>query len=143
MNGSQQNDVLCHHGVLGMHWGRHMSGRKTSSSGKKSGHKKSTNTGSKKLSEMSDNQIRKRIGRMQLEKQYKSLIKELNPDTINKGEKEAQSSFKKATKDIALNSYKNIGQQTLTYILGKGVNKILGNEHDHSPINPKKGQKDK
>ena len=137
MNGSQQNDVLCHHGVLGMHWGRHMSGRKTSSSGKKS-----TNAG-RKLSEMSDNEIRKRIGRMQLEKQYKSLIKELNPDTINKGEKEAQSSFKKATKDIALNSYKNIGQQTLTYILGKGVNKILGNEHDHSPINPKKGQKDK
>lgn len=135
MNGSQQNDVLCHHGVLGMHWGRHMSGRKTSSSGKKSG--------KKKISEMSDDEIRKRIARMQLEKQYKSLIKELNPDTINKGEKEAQSSFKKATKDIALNSYKNIGQQTLTYILGKGVNKILGNEHDHSPINPKKGQKDK
>ena len=110
---------------------------------KKSGKKKITNAGSKKISEMSDNEIRKGIARMQLEKQYKSLIKELNPDTINKGEKEAQSSFKKATKDIALNSYKNIGQQTLTYILGKGVNKILGNEHDHSPINPKKGQKDK
>ena len=95
------------------------------------------------MSEMSDDEIRKRIARMELEKEYKSLIKELNPDTINKGEKKAQSSFKKATKDIALNSYKNIGQQTLTYILGKGVNKILGNEHDHSPINPKKGQKDK
>lgn len=135
MNGSQQNDVLCHHGVLGMHWGRHMSGRKTSSSGKKSG--------KKKISEMSDDEIRKRIARMQLEKQYKMLTKELNPDTINKGEKAAEPSFKKTTKDIALNSYKNIGQQTLTYILGKGVNKILGNEHDHSPINPKKGQKDK
>ena len=142
MNGSQQNDVLCHYGVLGMHWGRHMSGRKTSSSGKKSGKKKHTNAG-RKLSEMSDNEIRKRIERMQLEKQYKMLTKELNPDTIKKGEKEAQPSFKKTTKDIALNSYKNIGQQTLTYILGKGVNKILGNEHDRSPINPKKGQKDK
>lgn len=135
MNGSQQNDVLCHHGVLGMHWGRHMSGRKTSSSGKKSG--------KKKISEMSDDEIRKRIARMQLEKQYKMLTKELNPDTINKGEKAAEPSFKKTTKDIALNSYKNIGQQALTYILGKGVNKILGNEHDRSPINPKKGQKDK
>lgn len=135
MNGSQQNDVLCHYGVLGMHWGRHMSGRKTSSSGKKSG--------KKKISEMSDDEIRKRIARMQLEKQYKMLTKELNPDTINKGEKAAEPSFKKTTKDIALNSYKNIGQQALTYILGKGVNKILGNEHDRSPINPKKGQKDK
>lgn len=139
MNGSQQNDVLCHHGVLGMRWGRHMSGRKTSSSGKK----KRTNAGSKKISEMSDDEIRKRIARMQLEKQYKMLTKELNPDTINKGEKAAEPSFKKTTKDIALNSYKNIGQQALTYILGKGVNKILGNEHDRSPINPKKGQKDK
>lgn len=139
MNESQPNDVLCHHGVLGMRWGRHMSGRKTSSSGQK----KRTNAGSKKISEMSDNEIRKHIERMQLEKQYKMLTKELNPDTINKGEKAAESLFKKATKDIALNSYKNIGQQTLTYILGKGVNKILGNEHDRSPINPKKGQKDK
>lgn len=91
----------------------------------------------KSLQEMSDAEIRKCIDRMQLEKQYKGLYRELHPKQIAAGEK-----FMKSAKSVLGESMKNIGGQTATYIMGQEMNKLLKKAYpnDSRPIDPKKGQ---
>ena len=91
----------------------------------------------KSLQEMSDAEIRKCIDRMQLEKQYKGLYRELHPKQIAAGEK-----FMKSAKSVLGESMKNIGGQTATYIMGQEMNKLLKKAYpnDPRPIDPKKGQ---
>ncbi|ALY08694.1 hypothetical protein FDH65_gp07 [Arthrobacter phage Circum] len=82
------NDDLAHYGVPGMKWGR----RKASSSEYKSSrsvrrtpesadHKRSREIGKKKVSQMSNAELREITTRMQLEKQFKDL----NAPTVKKG----------------------------------------------------------
>ena len=90
----------------------------------------------KKISEMTDAELREKINRMELEKNYKRALKEINPETTSRG--------KKLAMDILENSARNIGTQAATYVMGKGANKVLGMIFDDmDAINPKKGQKDK
>lgn len=65
---------LMHIGVLGMKWGR----RKARSSGpdtSSADHKSAVQIKRKKLSEMSNDELKKLTTRLQLEKQYKDLSK--------------------------------------------------------------------
>lgn len=75
-------DTLYHYGILGMKWGKRksQSGRTTTSSKKAAesqsdDHKKKTNLKKKKVSEMSNAELKDLTTRMQLEKQYKDLRK--------------------------------------------------------------------
>lgn len=91
----------------------------------------------KKLSDMSDAEIQARIDRLKLEVRYKELV-------TDPAIKKSKSRGQKLVEDILEASAKNIGQQTATYLMGKGVNKALGQFfEDQEAINPKKGQKDK
>lgn len=91
----------------------------------------------KKLSEMSDAELQARIDRLNLEKRYNEL-------TRDPAAKKTKSRGQKLAEDILEASAKNIGTQTSTYLMGTGVNKILGQFfEDQEAINPKKGQKDK
>lgn len=91
----------------------------------------------KKLSDMSDAEIQAKIDRLNLEKRYKELM--TDPSV-----KKAKSRGQKIVEDILEASAKNVGTQTATYLMGKGVNKALGQFFDDDAvINPKKGQKDK
>lgn len=88
----------------------------------------------KKLSEMSDDEIQKRIDRINLEQRYKDLTK--NPQKQSRG--------KDFVIDVLDRSAKNIATQTATYLLGEAVNRSLGKKlGDINMVNPKKGQKDK
>lgn len=116
------------------------SSEKAGSSGKsrKTGlfKKKKTKTRSSEedLSEISSEELQKKINRIQLEKQYRDLT--TKPKTVSKGRQILNS--------ILESSSKNIGTQLTTYLMGNMVNsvaKALGSEADI--VNPKKGQKDK
>lgn len=89
---------------------------------------------------MSESELREKISRMNLEKQYKSLYKELHPKQITTGEK-----FVKSASSILGDSVKNIAGQTATYVMGQEMNKLLRKAYpdDNQPINPKKGQTEK
>lgn len=113
---------------------------KTKSSGKsgktglfKKG-KTKTESSEEDLSEISSEELQKKINRIQLEKQYRDLT--TKPKTVSKGRQVLNS--------ILESSSKNIGTQLATYLMGNMVNsvaKALGSEVD--VVNPKKGQKDK
>ena len=83
------------------------------------------------IRKMSNEEIAKRIERLNLEKQYKTLLLE----TREKGKKATAN----VLGEIGTSSVKNIGTQLTTYGLGKLVNKLFGRDI----VNPKKGQKDK
>ena len=57
---------------------------------------------------------------------------------------EKESKGKKWAMDILEKSGTNIATQTMTYVMGTAVNKVLSSMvDDKQAINPKKGQKDK
>lgn len=93
-----------------------------------------TKSSEEDLSEISSEELQKKISRIQLEKQYRDLT--TKPKTVSKGRQVLNS--------ILESSSKNIGTQLATYLMGNMVNsvaKALGSEVDI--VNPKKGQKDK
>ena len=96
--------------------------------------KTKTESSEEDLSEISSEELQKKINRIQLEKQYRDLT--TKPKTVSKGHQILNS--------ILESSSKNIGTQLATYLMGNMVNsvaKALGSEADI--VNPKKGQKDK
>lgn len=96
--------------------------------------KTKTRSSEEDLSEISSEELQKKITRIQLEKQYRDLT--TKPKTVSKGRQILNS--------ILESSSKNIGTQLATYLMGNMVNsvaKAFGSEADI--VNPKKGQKDK
>ena len=96
--------------------------------------KTKTESSEEDISEISSEELQKKINRIQLEKQYRDLT--TKPKTVSKGRQILNS--------ILESSSKNIGTQLATYLMGNMVNsvaKALGSEADI--VNPKKGQKDK
>lgn len=157
MWGLKPYTTIEHHGIKGQRWGIRRTldqlghlvktgYKKTTSSLKEASDKRKKKIAEKKaaaaakpksLQEMSDAEIRKCIDRMQLEKQYKGLYRELHPKQIAAGEK-----FMKSAQSVLGESMKNIGGQTVTYIMGQEMNKLLKKAYpnDPRPIDPKKGQ---
>ncbi len=87
-------DELSHFGVPGMRWGRRKGSSDSSSS---SDHTTSRNLKSKKLNEMSNDEIQTLAKRMQLEKQYKEALKA----DIHPGKKFAREILASAGKQVA------------------------------------------
>nr|DAM43237.1 MAG TPA: Structural protein [Caudoviricetes sp.] len=127
---------LMHYGVLGMKWGVRRSRSNASTSGgkrrsrtslfsKKAATKKKI--AKKSAKDMTDDELRKAIERLELEKKYDSF----SSKKVNKG--------KDFVAKVIEKSGENIATQLTTYAMGTAVNKIAGGEI----VNPKKGQKDK
>lgn len=153
---NDNGEYLVHHGVMGMKWGVRKQDTKSSGGRSSGGHKKQYSvsnepnkvkkakrkgpikrylqklkrrTPSKRtIKKMSDEELRQKITRLELEHKYKRLVKE---DRTTFGEK--------LVADILGNSAKNVGGQLTTYTFGSAVNKVAGEE----VVNPRKGQKDK
>ena len=127
------SNELYHHGIKGMKWGvrryQNKDGTFTKAGRKKMakldkeyskliGQKRNTespNTSSsptkkKKLSEMTDDEIRARINRITLEKQYTNLLK--NPDSVEKQSK-GNAFIKKIRSEVIMPAAMELGRQGL------------------------------
>ena len=128
------DNTLQHWGIKGMKWGVRRYQNKDGSL-TPAGKKRYSDSSSSKtdLSSLSDEEIRRKINRLQLEKQYRDLMKPVEQKKRNAG--------KEFVQDVLRNSGKNIATQLVTYVLGEAVNKYVGK--GKQIVNPKKGQKDK
>ena len=127
-----ENSQLYHHGILGMKWGvrrfqnkdgsltsagkRHLeqnSKAKQGNNKKKKGH--TTNKG-KSINELSDDELRKRINRLELEKRYEALSKKEQKAKLFDG--------KRFVTQVLENSGKVVVTQLSTYVMGNMVNKV-------------------
>lgn len=88
------NNSLQHFGVRGMRWGVRRS-RSRSTSTKKS-------PGRKKAKDMTDEELRKKVNRLQLERQYKQLAAEVGRSS--KGKQHLQKIFKAGTTVAAVST---------------------------------------
>lgn len=127
-----ENSQLYHHGILGMKWGvrrfqnkdgsltsagkRHLeqnSKAKQGNNKKKKGH--TTNKG-KSINELSDDELRKRVNRLELEKRYEALSK--------KEQKAKMFDGKRFVTQVLEKSGKVVATQLSTYVMGNMVNKV-------------------
>lgn len=143
------NSVLTHHGIKGMRWGvrrtpaqlghvtaNRRPAKKASESSRLPAKASAVSTEAKAapkktFREMSDEELREAISRLELEKKYKDLSKPAEQPKVNRG--------KKFVMDVLEKSGTNIANQVATYAMGALVNQLAGKEI----VNPKKGQKDK
>lgn len=133
------NDELYHHGILGMRWGirrtKSQLGYKTgngkkrqgddsdaeakaASSGKSGGSKKS-------VTNMTDDELRNHINRLQMERQYLDLEKQISaytPQQVSRGKK----FMKSMEKDVITPALKDAGKNLLTKFLNKKGAELLG-----------------
>lgn len=89
----------------------------------------------KPLSELSDDELRARISRLELEKRYRDL----QPQQASKGE----SFVVRALKGAGESSLKNLAEQTMDTVGGETINMIFGVSSDdvmNRIVNPRKRQ---
>lgn len=112
----QSNNYLEHHGILGMHWG-HRNAR--SSSVPSADHLKKTSLRKKKVSEMSNAELRAVTERMQLERQYKDLSK----SDVSAGKKFATDILMNIGKELATNAVRGIAKNVSSSLKDKVLKK--------------------
>ena len=103
------NDEMYHHGIKGMKWGI----RRTPA---QLGHRPAKPTTSQRKSEMkkmSDTELRNRINRIQMEKQYMQLT----APEVNAG--------KKFVKDVLVNAAKQTATSYVSKYMNKGLEAVM------------------
>lgn len=142
------DNQLLHYGILGMKWGVRRTpaqlararGEKPSQSDSKSSISKTKSSSSstkKRSSEMSEDELRSKIQRLELEKRYKDLLSATAPPPKS-------TRGKDFVMRVIEKSGENILTQLTTDVMGKAVNATFGKLlNDPKLVNPKKGQKDK
>ncbi len=116
------NDELKHYGILGMRWGvrrtpeqlsrdRHSRKKKDRSENEHEDYKKAHTSNSVKS--MSDSELRSRINRLQMEKQYSQLTSK---------EKSAGAKF---VSDVLREAAKNTASKYVSQYMSKGVESLI------------------
>lgn len=102
-------EELMHYGVMGMRWGVRRASKRSGGSKKKKASRQPQQPQKKRR--MSNKELNARVKRMQLEKQYRDLTKDLTPKTKSKMEKliSTADTISKLSSS-ALTIYKNLNQ---------------------------------
>ena len=136
------SNSLCHFGIKGMKWGirRYQNkdgsltatGKKRYNEGEQSPKEKpassSSSNRSRSISELSDAELRTRINRLNLEKQYKQLISEgasSNTKQVREGKSFANEIKDRAVKHVFLPAAEEIGRQIVRSKLAEFSNKAF------------------
>ena len=101
-----QKQELYHYGILGMRWGV----RRSKESGSTSTSPKKSPPPVKKLSEMSDQELKERLDRFSKEKQYKQYLAEMNPKKTSRAKKIIGDIAEQAVKSVATKAIDRIAQ---------------------------------
>ena len=104
---------LYHHGVLGMHWGVHRSRSLSSSSRSRSQKKRKGLATEKTTHEMSDEELRSKINRLQMEKTYAALTAK------------QQSPAVKWISDVVSTAAKQTATTYVAKFMSKGMDAII------------------
>lgn len=134
------SETLTHHGILGMRWGfRRTKAQLEKARGKLSSDNESSKK--KKVSELTDEELLDKIKRLELEKRYRDLLKDLVPQ---KSVPQKSSKGKDFVVKVLERSGENIATQASAYVMGKAVNKLFNKIYkDPMAIDPKNIQKKK
>ena len=158
------DDYLAHYGVLGMKWGvrrtaaqlgnsvrtkRAQAKRKQSLAKARATREKNRKASAKRQElldkgllspkKMTDAELKAKIERLNLEKEFKKSMTEARGDG---GKKYVTDILKK----IGDNTITNLGTQAANHIVGNAINMIAGvssTDDAHRIVNPQKGQSDK
>ena len=104
---------LKHYGVLGMKWGRRKSTSSTTPTNPSKDHVRKTQLKKKKISEMTNDELKEITNRLQLEKQYKDLTRR----DVTPG--------KKFVMDVLATTAKTTATAYATKYAAKGVESLI------------------
>lgn len=107
------DEIIQHFGVKGMKWGI----RKDSKTG----------SGKENVSDISDNALRERVKRMELEKRYKTLVEEKRLEErgpIQKGADEAKNIVAKTAKQTIQQTTQNKTNEVINLVVKEIVKRI-------------------
>lgn len=126
-----KKNELVHHGIKGMKWGvrrteaqlaRARGNTKSDEKTSSTSTKKAESAKRKKMSEMSDEELRRVVNRLQLEQQYRNL----NPEKVSIGKKFASKITKDVVIPVATEVAKNEFRKVLTASLDGRTKKKRG-----------------
>lgn len=123
------NLYLCHYGVPGMKWGQRKASKSASKAAKKEyKQKKKANPSAKKtynttikrnkktmysdISSLSTKELQERVNRMNLERQYSSLLK-TQKSAVSRGKQQTANILEKTAKDVASQKLKKVAKKAV------------------------------
>lgn len=109
---------LAHHGILGMKWGVRRYQNKDGSL-TPAGKKRYTHYDDADVASLTDNELRSRVNRLNIEKQYKQLTSETKQ--INAGAKFVQNTLKTAGAEVAKQYATKYMKKGAEYLLKKAI----------------------
>lgn len=138
------NQTLQHHGILGMKWGVRRTEaqlarargkvfqledklNKKPGQSKKSGDTENTTPKKRTIKDLSDDELRQRINRLDMEKRYRDLLAG-EKATKNKGKSYVNEVLTDASKKIIVENAVDVGKQVTKYFMTKVANEKLGVE---------------